>query len=73
MTRLSKCAAAIAMLGISISMTALSGCSSAPQADQKSELASFKGGPMPPEARAKMQAAMDAAKSRSQTNHAPTQ
>jgi uncharacterized membrane protein len=41
--------------------TVLVGCNSTPAAPTKEEAASFKGGPMPPEARKKMQEAIDAA------------
>jgi hypothetical protein len=49
----------LALLG-----TGLVGCKSTPEQSTKEDAASFKGGPMPPEAKKKMQDAMDAARNK---------
>jgi hypothetical protein len=52
--------------------SALSGCHSDPgTGDKKTDDASFKGGPMPPEARARMEAALENARNKGQEHHDP--
>jgi hypothetical protein len=53
-------------------LPALTGCHSEPgTGDKKTDDASFKGGPMPPEARARMEAALESARNKGQEHHEP--
>ena len=52
------------MLGAAGIAVLLSGCNSSTPQQSTQQAASFKGGPMPPDARAKMDTALDAAKTK---------
>jgi len=71
MTRSCRCL--IATVCIASACSGLFGCSSSVgTGNKKADEATFKGGPMPPEAMAKMQAAMSHAGSKASEPHGPS-
>lgn len=59
------------LLGMTLALigTGILGCSSTQQQTSKEDAASFKGGPMPPEARKKMEEAIQAARNKTAPPH----